>query len=262
MYDFHIHSEHSLNSKESMENIVHTAIHRDFKCICFTEFIRPESFKNDGNLLYKKNRYFDNIKQVKYKFNNFINILAGIEIELNPNLSNIYDDFINSNPFDFVILSFKNTHRNLITKKNKYEPIELIRNYYDYIYETLKLFDNFDVLGHFDYIDRFFVEDSNQIKFKDYSEQVDRILKLLINNGKGLEVNTSAQRLGLDYFFPKVEILKRYKKLGGEIVTIGSDSKDISELGYKYDEAMELLKEIGFNKVHIFESRDGLPIKI
>ncbi|WP_455799806.1 hypothetical protein [Clostridium butyricum] len=57
---------------------------------------------------------------------------------------------------------------------------------------------------------------------------IHEILKTLITNGKGIEVNTSGLKENL--LFPKLEILQMYKDLKGEIITVGSDSTIIIEL--------------------------------
>lgn len=69
----------------------------------------------------------------------------------------------------------------------------------------------------------------------------------MIQDGKGIEINTSSHRYGLKDSTPSKDILKLYKELGGKIITIGSDSHKPEHLGAYIDEAKELLKEIGFD---------------
>ena len=70
------------------------------------------------------------------------------------------------------------------------------------------------------------------LNIQSYSDLIDACLKSLIENGKGIEVNTSGFRYGINGTYPSLNILKRYKELGGEIITAGSDShkpKDTTE---------------------------------
>lgn len=53
--------------------------------------------------------------------------------------------------------------------------------------------------------------------------------------------------------FQKGRTQKEYNELGGEIVTISSDSHKPDQLGYGIAEAQKLLKEIGFQKICTFE---------
>lgn len=75
---------------------------------------------------------------------------------------------------------------------------------------------------------------------------ISEILKIVIENGKGIELNTSYHRYGLKDSTPSVKILKRYKELGGNIITIGSDSHNLKHLGAYIEEAKSLLKSLGF----------------
>ena len=75
---------------------------------------------------------------------------------------------------------------------------------------------------------------------------VTEILKRAIQDGKGIEVNTSSHRYGLKDTQPSVDILKLYRSLGGEIITIGSDSHKPEHLGAYIPEAQALLRELGY----------------
>lgn len=72
------------------------------------------------------------------------------------------------------------------------------------------------------------------------------ILKTVIEDGKGIEFNTSYHRYGLKDTTPSIDILKLYRKLGGEIITIGSDSHKKEHLGAYIREAEQLLRDLGF----------------
>ena len=83
--------------------------------------------------------------------------------------------------------------------------------------------------------------------------QVEEILRTLVRKGKGMEINTS----GLDRigdFFPGAEYLRRFRELGGEIVTAGSDAHTPDRVGRQIPEALSLLKDI-FGYVCTFAGR-------
>ena len=130
------------------------------------------------------------------------------------------------------------------------------------MYKCVDNFNNFDVLGHIDYIDRYFEDFSTIPKYEEYHYLIESILKILIQKGKGIEVNTAGMRYGLDYFHPKIQILKLYKELGGEIITVGSDSHTPETIGYGYKAVEKMLKDIGFKYIHIFKERKKYPINI
>ena len=79
------------------------------------------------------------------------------------------------------------------------------------------------------------------------------ILKTVIADGKGIEVNTSSHRYGLSDLTPSRDILKLYRELGGTIITIGSDSHKPEHLGTFIDETKQELKTQGFKEFCTFD---------
>lgn len=265
MYDFHLHSEYSMDSKSSMEDVVLSAINNNLKAICFTDHVDFDSTSKVIDFVFRTSDYFRNINQVKYKYMNEIEILAGVEIGIQPHLTKRYNEFINENNFDFVIMSLHEVngldiHSDEFVKKNR--PLEALEKYYKEMLECLKSYSNFDVVGHLDYIDRYFDDRSEIPRFEEYRDLVIEVLKLIIEKEKGLEINTASIKYGLEYYHPKIQILRLYKELGGEILTIGSDSHIAETVGYEYKAVEKMLKELGFKYVHIFKDRKKFPIHI
>jgi histidinol-phosphatase (PHP family) len=265
MYDYHLHSEFSIDSKIPMETMVQAGINKNLKSLCFTDHVDLESTPNKIDIQFRPDDYFKNINKVKYKYKNFIEVAAGVEIGMQSHLGKRYEDFINNNPFDFVIMSI-----HAIDGKDLYideylkdkEPLFAIQEYYKTMYMCLQKYDEFDTLGHIDFIDRYFDDYKDIPKFQKYSDIVEGILKILIEKGKALEINTAGLRYGLDYFHPKMQILKLYRDLGGELLTIGSDAHTPDNIGYEYKFAEKALKELGFKYIYIFKERKKFPIKI
>ncbi|MDE7287176.1 MAG: histidinol phosphate phosphatase, partial [Lachnospiraceae bacterium] len=88
-----------------------------------------------------------------------------------------------------------------------------------------------------------------------YKDLLDPILETLIEKEKGLEVNTGAIRYGLKELNPCTGILKRYRALGGEIITTGSDAHEPSAIAYGFTQAAEILSACGFRYYTTFEKR-------
>lgn len=265
MYDFHLHSDFSMDSKAAMEDMVLSAIEKNMKSICFTDHIDLESTEQKLDFYFRTSDYFRQINRVKYKYRNQIQILAGVEIGLQPHLVDRYEEILSTNPFDFVIGSIHSVNGKDIFLDNYVEgldPLLALEDYYIAMYDSIKAFTNYDVLGHIDFIDRYFNDFSTIPKFDEYQAIIIEILKLLIENGKGIDLNTSGIKYGLGYSHPKVPILKLYKALGGEIITIGSDAHTPEYVGYYYREVERIIKDLGFKYIHIFKDRKKIPIKI
>lgn len=265
MYDFHTHSEFSVDGRYSMEDFAEKAIEKNMRCICFTDHIDLETGKDRIDIGFIPYDYFKKAKQVKYNYKNKIEVLAGVEIGIKPELKKRYDELIKNNPFDFVILSIHaidtlDIHYDNYTKGKS--PLEAINAYYDYMYQCIESYDNYDVLGHIDYIDRYFDTPGLIPEFNTYSSKVEKVMKKIISAKKGIEINTAGLRYGLNYFHPKADILKLYKELGGEIITIGSDAHTPEHLNYEYESVRKFLKYLGFKNIYIFRERKKFPVFI
>ena len=92
--------------------------------------------------------------------------------------------------------------------------------------------------------------------YEQFSVEFDNIFSYLADNNKCLEINTrtyNEKKYGKLNF--DINILKRYKELGGKYVCLGSDAHDISQIGYKFDYFKEILKDNGFDEVTYFKNR-------
>ena len=110
----------------------------------------------------------------------------------------------------------------------------------------------YSVLGHLDLMKRYDDKDGYD-GFVRHRELIVRILKQVIADGKGIELNTSSVRYGLDSLLPDERILRLYRELGGTILTIGSDSHAPAHLGTGIEEQKKTLKTIGFTHFCTFE---------
>ena len=94
----------------------------------------------------------------------------------------------------------------------------------------------------------------------DYYDVFKELLQVIIDKGKGIEVNTGSLYKGFAYPHPHQTVLKMYRELGGEIITIGSDAHVPQYVGYGFEQAEALLKQCGFRYYTLFEK--GKPQQI
>ena len=127
--------------------------------------------------------------------------------------------------------------------------------YYEAILRNVTTYNDYDVYGHLDYIRRY-VKDSNYVYVdSDFYEITDMIFKNIIYKGRGIELNTRGLTEGITNFIPTISLLKRYHDLGGEIITLGSDSHYLKNLGYAFTTAKDILINTGFKYISTFENR-------
>lgn len=145
-----------------------------------------------------------------------------------------------------------------------YTRREAYLRYFREVLENIKRYNQFDVYGHLDYVVRYGGYDSKQIEYHEFQEILDEILINLIKKDKGLEVNTSGiYKYGLVNPHPNIEILKRYKELGGKIITLGSDAHKAEDLAKDFDIALDILEDVGLTDIAFYHNRkpDFMKIK-
>lgn len=261
--DYHMHSNHSGDSQMEMSQMLECLINKGITHMCFTEhydgdyvYDQPESIPGQFDLdipTYHKD-YLD----IKSKYDGKINIAYGIELGIQPSVIEENESIARTNDFDFIIASNHLCHR-----KDPYYSYffegrtdkEAFREYFESVLESVSSYNDYDVFGHIDYAVRYAPDMDKNYFYKDYSDLFETILKKIIEDGHGLELNTKGIRVGLKSSNPSEDILKRYKKLGGEIITIGSDAHTIPELAWGLEKAEEILKRVGFKYYTTFSKR-------
>lgn len=268
-YDYHLHTSFSSDSDAPMEDMIQQAIHLHLKAICFTEHYDMDWPENEDNFTFLVDtyKYQQKLYELKEKYRGQLEILFGIELGLQPYLKSKLIDYSKSYPFDFIIGS-----SHLVDGVDPYYPIlfqkypdekATFHRYFECILENLEAFTNFDVCGHLDYIVRYAPYKEQYYNHLDYIDLIDCILKKCIENNIGLELNTAGWKYGMSSPNPNLEILRRYRELGGEILTIGSDAHKPEHITWDFHKIPDFLTEAGFKYFTIFKERKPifLPIK-
>ena len=267
--DTHVHSTYSGDAESTIDEMVQKAISLGMKQICFTEhndfdFPYAPGDKPDMFLLNTDAYLFD-LLRAREKYEGRIKILFGIELGLAPEIKRKNLILAKSHEFDFIIGSSHLCHGRDPFYAEFYEGREekaAYREYFESILENIKGYTQFDVYGHLDYVVRYGPTKNANYKYEDHADVIDEILRVLIENEKGIEINTGGFRCGIDATNPCRDIVKRYKQLGGEIITIGSDAHNAKDLQDRFDVVADLLKELGFKYYTVFENRIPEFIKI
>lgn len=266
MYDFHSHSHFSDDCGYTMEDMIKGAIANGVDTLCFTDHMDHDYGNCDFDYVFDVNDYLKTFNQLKEKYSGNIKLLAGVEIGMQPKLINKIHTLMPLDVFDFIIMSVHTAKGLELHEGDFYKDKtakQAFRDYYEDLYYCVSDFDNFDIVGHADIINRYtrFLKDP-EIKFSEYQDLVVEMLKKVISKDKGIEVNTSGTRYGLPDFHPSYNILKIYKELGGETITFGSDAHVPKHTGFCYREVMDMLKGLGFKYIATFENREKKFIKI
>ena len=264
--DFHVHTNYSPDSTAEMERMIEAALKNNITDLAFTDHVDLDA-DLDGTALdwnFDRNRFEREIKQYKTLYQNKINLYQGLELGIQPHLASENAKIIRENAYDFVIASIHSVERrDLYNRKffDAHSDQESVSIYYKEMLESIKAFDEFSVLGHMDLYLRYKPELS-KVAESDYFDVVDEIFKHLIYKGKGLEINAGGYRYGLGHNNPHERLLKRYRELNGEVLTIGSDAHTTDRVGTMALENMDLIRKIGFRYICTFDQMKPIFHKI
>ncbi len=255
--DYHIHTHFSTDSEVNPIDHINKAISLGMQELCFTDHIDFDYPLENGNkiFIFDADNYFETLLALKEQFQSKINIKIGVELGLNPNIYKQNTDFIHKYDFDFVIGS-----SHIVNGIDPYykeywdglDSVQGIMKYYNAILDNVKLYESYNVYGHLDYIRRY-VPDKHYI-YNDslFFDITDEILRKIIETGHGIELNTRGLSSGLTDFIPTISLIKRYKALGGEIITLGSDAHFVKALGYGFKTSRDILLDSGFKYHTLF----------
>lgn len=261
MFDYHMHSRVSFDGHDTGFDLAMAARNAGLREICFTDHVDYDPLGQMGKMDFDTNAYnaeYDHLDIPGLK------IRRGMEFGMDAhNLSQFRQD-LQRHRFDFVLGSI-----HFVDNLDVYfEPFwngktvfQAERRCLETTLDCVKLHDDFDVLAHLTYISKAKCHPCPRpLPYAEHQEIIDEILRILAAKGKGLELNTSGMdRCGA--FLPTADIFRRFKELGGQIITVGSDAHTVSRVGQYSFEACGILKDI-FRYVCTFEDRKPIFHKL
>lgn len=267
--DTHLHTAFSSDSETPMEAMILQGIRLGMKTLCFTEHFDPDYPDNPEGLdfLVDFDSYQNTFLSMKEKYQSQIELLYGIELGVQGHLKETLDTFYRQygSAFDYIINSC-----HIVDGMDPYDGIYFqqysvkdgLRHYFESILNNLNTFSDFQSLGHLDYISRYIPGSVPEFIYSEYQDILDELFLYLIRHDKALEINTAGWKAGLLWPNPHIDILKRYRELGGELITIGSDAHKPEHMAFGFKKLPELLHSVGFESCVIYRKQQPFSIPI
>ncbi len=246
LFDTHMHAEYSCDAHMKITEAIAAAREQNLGMILTEHWDRfyptnPEMFMFDLKDYFAQNS--------KYRSED---VLLGIEIGMQPAAALEDEKLVQEYPFDEVIASM-----HCFVGKDMYEPTSYVgltkdvavKTYLEESIKCLDLYDDFDSYGHIDYICRYMPYEDQNLYYKEHPVLWDAVFRRLIEGHKALEINT--RRLSDAQALPSLrELYQRYKELGGQYVTLGSDAHYKEHVGRDFAIARQMAKALGLAIVH------------
>ncbi len=258
--DTHTHSNFSPDSTMGIKEAMESAKRAGLSGIAFTDHLDLKAPGGDTRFAFDPAE--QQIEADKYRSYAGMDLFTGIEIGLQPENIEDITGFVSNYKFDTIIASI-----HFIDGVDPYpgdyyegkEKRQAYGRYLELIYEMTTSYKDFDILGHYDYIARYSPYSDRGLYYRDFPDHFDSILGYLAQNGKSLEINTNTYRFrngtapGLD-----INVLRRYKELGGEFVSIGSDAHSTDRIGDNFDYYLDIIRNTGYRYITYFNKRHAV----
>ncbi len=253
--DYHFHTDLSFDGKDSLEAVLAFASKKGLAEICVTDHYECGSqyLSTNTPLSVMRETYFKalarNKTDTKLRFG----------VELGEPLFDLgkAEVAVSYGKFDFVIASLHSVRGEKDFGKMDFtrpDLMSVLDRYYDEL-EAMVKWGKFDVLGHINYFERYAAKQGVAVDMTRFMPRITDILTKLIAKGKGIEINTSGLFTEVGKTQPDEAVLRLYKRLGGKIVTLGSDAHSKETIGQGIDKACEMLRRVGYDYVTVYEDR-------
>ena len=264
--DYHVHSSCSFDAKDRMVDMAKSELSKGITEICFTDHV---DFGDQQTMQIGPDRFQLPKSQVKQFIEAMEKAPEGIDIKIGLELGEGNHDPARAKriyampEYDFILGSLHNLKGEQDFYYIKYESYEQCYELYDrYMDELIDLagIGCFDCMAHIGYCLRYMHKQGfdAEVTLDRFGRKVDTLLRTLIENGKGIELNVADLVPGgrddpLLMPVPNIAILRRYRELGGDIITVGSDAHNVKAAGVGLREGYELLSDIGFKYVAVYK---------
>lgn len=270
MFDFHIHSEHSPDSVQTLDEICRSAIDKGLRGIAICDHVDMWFFDRENTYTCMQNCICD-VRRVKEKYGNTLEIFQGVEMA-----EYLYDpkraeSILQLCAYDVILGSVHSVIYEDIT--DSYSRIDFsdmteskiygfLSEYFSKIIEMIEK-TNFDVLSHLTcplrYINGKYGRNIDILRWKN---EIFTIFEWIVKKGIALEVNASGVGDFYRKYMPDENLLHMYKEIGGELITIGSDAHTPQKIGNVFAQTKQMLGDIGFGAYYYYKERTPRAVAI
>ncbi|MDD2418204.1 MAG: histidinol-phosphatase HisJ family protein [Oscillospiraceae bacterium] len=261
--DFHMHTEYSPDSDSPMLNMCNAAVKSGMKEIAITDHVEMTAFYSKA---YDKTiaLSFEQAGEMKKLFEGRLEIARGVE--LGEPLQGLEETelLLASHQFDFVLGSLHNLKNESDFYYYDYSGKDVTAMMDRYFSELLEMVEwgRFHSLAHLTYPFRYMAKNLYPADYRTWWDKIDNVLLALIKKGIALEINTSGLRQDMGKTIPDPLIICRFRELGGERVTIGSDAHTPGNVGQNIEDGIVVAKQAGFEYITVFHKGSPKMIKI
>ncbi|MGI6077504.1 MAG: histidinol-phosphatase HisJ family protein [Fastidiosipilaceae bacterium] len=287
-FDSHTHTRHfSIDGQQTLDELVNDALEKGLAGIVVSEHYDKDMINSEiqagispvGSLpqpeewIFNIEAYFNLFLEKKMQLTKArapLQLLSGIELGYLPYLPSAYDELVRKHPFDCVIGSVHTLkYLDIYMAPQLFEvpKIQVYEEYLETIIEMITRQQELDIVGHYDFIVRKAPYEDNRMLYRELADHFDTLFRLIIEKGKSFEINTRSRYKAIEDGKPDPgmidpDIIRRYLELGGEMITLSSDSHDYGHVANYFKESAAELAYLGVRYLTHFENRKPQFIKL
>lgn len=262
--DLHMHTGYSADAAypQRVEDKVRAGIAAGLDIMAITDHLdfyrtRPPAENRDPEGGLRE------VWAAKRTFADQIEVLAGIEIG-QIHADPAADAFVRAHELDMVIGSLHAMPNDLDIYFHDYTRLNCDAFLRAYFEELLRMerHGGFDVLAHIDYPLRVMRHGDYVPSFDQYMDRVGQVLRTCIERGYALELNAAGLKGWQKKAGPPQNILYEYRRMGGERISIGSDSHALDNVALGVPDCVQNARDAGFDTVTVFRARRPVMVPI
>lgn len=289
----HCHcSPFSFDGKRSLEALLREADAKGLAGLCLTDHYDKDSVEGHivadvspyggpaaaGEWIFDPEAYFSALLPLKRERDaaaapgrgGRAELLIGVELNFEPHQVELGRRLAADYPFDEIIVSCHYMDDTDLYYYPEFFAQSKGEAYRRWLHKLIRIAASdldFDILGHYDYIARCASYADPVMRYDDFADEFDTLFRLLIARGAALEFNTRARYQAKDEARRRAmaidpRLVRRYLDLGGELVTLASDSHEEGTLGLLFEEGAATLYACGLRRLCYFKERRPYAIAL
>jgi len=257
--DYHIHTCFSCDSRASMERVCRAALARGMVEVAITDHADFEPLDDCYGYL-RPRAWWEALRRCRAAFEGRLTIRAGVEFGEGHRFRDRVAEVLSAYPYDLALGSLHWAGGRPAWLRSFFDGGLSLDDGLALYFDELALLAaeaDYDVLAHLDFVRRAVHQrfGLQELDLRSHEELVRRVLRIVVERGKGLEVNTRTARQGIGGPSPPLQVLRWFREEGGRIVTLGSDAHRPEEVGAGFERALAMAREAGFEELAAFERR-------
>jgi len=272
LYDQHVHSWNSVDSKADPRAIVDRALAVGLAGLTFTEHYdrRAEEWPI---CVYDYERIAETVAGLREAVGSRLFVGLGIEVCYQPDQMDEILEHLDGHAFDAVMLSVHWFNDRALHEHAHWTGLDTVtatQRYLQTVLEAVRFVRDlaaggrrpFHLLGHLDLVKRYTQRYFSRYEVRQYRDLVEEILRTCVEADLIPELNTSTLLQSLPEPMPAAWAVEMYARLGGRAMSLGSDAHQVDHVGAGLAQGAELLKAAGVPCQAVFMAcqRHELPL--